>query len=884
MKKMEKMKKIITAAVAALSLIFGVFPVFAVPYSSYEWGNLPVGGQGFITGIIPHPKVKDLIYIRTDVGGAYRWEAETETWIQLMDGFGREDSNFFGIDGMAVSTQNVDVVYAAAGKNTSGSSDVLKSVDRGQTWIRTGLNKTFRANGTGYRGYGECLGVDPVNDSIVYAGTYQSGLWRSFDGALTWEQATQVDCLTNGTNSVRNIIFDESTAASGMSQTIYAGVTSKGIYRSQDGGESWELLPGSPLTSERMDITSAGILYVASTRGLFRFENEKFTEISPAGQEGREITAVDVDINDDSHIVMVGYSTNRMRLPMFRSTDGGQTWTNIWNTVRYQTTLPWRQMIGDFSSNTHDIKIDPFNPGKIMLGDFHGVYWTEDISEEPTQLWTDPAKGLEEVVPRDGISMPEGKYRLMAAIADIDALPYEDITKYPTRMIREKRQVDGEPWMMGTSQIDYCEESPNYILRVGIDWNTNGKIEYTDDGSETWNNVLDIPYYYDANGKKLNAIPYGKAAVSAQLNPETGLPVIVTVPAYNPNNDRKLAEGAKTVPLVSFDLGATWEESKGFPEGTNVMDDYWDKYYPISSDKVAGNKFYIFTKNYVYVSEDWGRTYTQAFQIDGDENTIYINAAPGMEGEVWASKGAAGLWRSSDSGKTFKKVSAVNSCVSFGFGKSAPDYDNPALYVFGEIDGLEALYRSVDMGDTWERISGEKNSKLGDMPGVIVGDSRTFGLVYVGSDGRGFYVGMPMGTKLETESGENAGAGYGEYKIRRNGKELAFANRPFMLNEILMVPAREFYNYMDAEVIWRPETNSADIIRKKLNVKYLGIYAGGEVFEQTATFAEGNYILVNDETMYIPIAEAASALDASLTVDETGALFAVEDKALIMYD
>ncbi len=40
---------------------------------NYEWGTIPLGGGGFVTGLIIHPLDPQIKYIRTDVGGAYRW-------------------------------------------------------------------------------------------------------------------------------------------------------------------------------------------------------------------------------------------------------------------------------------------------------------------------------------------------------------------------------------------------------------------------------------------------------------------------------------------------------------------------------------------------------------------------------------------------------------------------------------------------------------------------------------------------------------------------------------------------------------------------------------------------------------------------------------------
>src|SRR5689334_16878705 len=57
----------------------------AATSQAYSWKNVVTGGGGgFVVDIIFNQKQKDLIYARTDVGGAYRWNPSTSTWTQLL--------------------------------------------------------------------------------------------------------------------------------------------------------------------------------------------------------------------------------------------------------------------------------------------------------------------------------------------------------------------------------------------------------------------------------------------------------------------------------------------------------------------------------------------------------------------------------------------------------------------------------------------------------------------------------------------------------------------------------------------------------------------------------------------------------------------------------
>ena len=51
----------------------------------YEYGNLKIGGGGFVTGITFHPTDSRTLYIRTDIGGVYRYDFDKQTWVYLAD-------------------------------------------------------------------------------------------------------------------------------------------------------------------------------------------------------------------------------------------------------------------------------------------------------------------------------------------------------------------------------------------------------------------------------------------------------------------------------------------------------------------------------------------------------------------------------------------------------------------------------------------------------------------------------------------------------------------------------------------------------------------------------------------------------------------------------
>ncbi|WP_345785053.1 hypothetical protein [Stenotrophomonas sp. RG-453] len=169
-----------------LVLLLAVFPVLATA-APYQWRNVAIGGGGFVTGLVFHPAEPDLLYARTDVGGAYRWDQASGRWSALTDWLGRDDANLTGIESLAVDPRDPQRVYLAAGTYTNprvGNGAILRSSDRGATFARTDL--PFKLGGNELsRGNGERLAVDPHQGGILLLGSRSNGLWRSDDHVRT---------------------------------------------------------------------------------------------------------------------------------------------------------------------------------------------------------------------------------------------------------------------------------------------------------------------------------------------------------------------------------------------------------------------------------------------------------------------------------------------------------------------------------------------------------------------------------------------------------------------------------------------------------------------------------------------------------------------------
>src|SRR5689334_10870437 len=157
----------------------------------YDWRNVAIKGNGFIDGIVYSPAQPDLVYIHTDMGGAYRWDQFAGKWTPLNDWSRWDDwpAQNLGVEALAVDPTDANRVYMSAGTYFSPAA-MLRSTDAGHTWLRTDVSGIHpNGNGTGRNG-GQRMVVDPNLTSTIYYGTRRDGLWKSADYGATWNRVT----------------------------------------------------------------------------------------------------------------------------------------------------------------------------------------------------------------------------------------------------------------------------------------------------------------------------------------------------------------------------------------------------------------------------------------------------------------------------------------------------------------------------------------------------------------------------------------------------------------------------------------------------------------------------------------------------------------------
>jgi hypothetical protein len=100
-----------------------------------------------------------------------------------------------------------------------------------------------------------------------------------------------------------------------------------------------------------------------------------------------------------------------------------------------------------------------------------------------------------------------------------------------------------------------------------------------------------------------------------------------------------------------------------------------------------------------------------------------------------------GLFHSTDGGANFNRMGPEERTDNIGFGRPAPVNTYPALYMAATVNGVHGIYRSDDVGATWDRINDDDHQYAWAGSDAITGDPRIYGRVYLSTNGRGIIYG-----------------------------------------------------------------------------------------------------------------------------------------------
>ena len=550
---------------------------------NFHWQNVNIQGMGYVTGLVIAPSAPYDVYIRTDVGGPYRFDRNENRWLPLMDMF---DTGFsgggIGVESIAIDPQKSERVYAVVNHRHETDDDngklkykysgeVMVSDDRGKTWRSSNLGRhdIFVGPNEAYRSdTGERLVVDPSQENLVYFASRRDGLWR-WDGKSDWEQVSgglpDPSSLpkykkSNGKANKKIpgftfVAFDERTGEPNQpTQTIYVGVHGSGVWRSTDAGKSWNNIVGekNPL---RGTVASDGTLYVCfgshgkkgkkSPRSILKYQQDKWTDISPDGNK-KVYSAVTVQADKPDTVMAISGKY------VYRSTDGGKNWQkhtmemsakNKSLTEDVNTSAP-PYYHDDASGGAADIVIDPSNPKQVWWTNGWGVARTDNVmASTPHYKWL--MENLEEL-DSNMVRVPpkpksEGGADLLSAVQDKIGF------RHPQRYLVPNYKIDPInlaispdfkwanpdweyyptpfPHVAGATSMDYAYKKPDYAAFVGFHqwqgyWAVHG---ITNDNGRTWKAFPSVPeedLWKSDGSKKYKALATGGQIAMSPTNPQ----------------------------------------------------------------------------------------------------------------------------------------------------------------------------------------------------------------------------------------------------------------------------------------------------------------------------------------------------------------------------
>lgn len=315
----------------------------------------------------------NIIYAATS-GGLYRSEDSAQTWSKI---------NEIGLN-IAIDPTNPSKLY-------SGGSTIVTSTDGGATWnmvvidyslihrlvvnpaspnivyaatskgmyksINSGTN--WAAINGGLTGTNiTALTISAKTPTTLYAGTWQHGLWKSTDGGESWNQIDRGFIWY-----IMSIVIDPQDPSQ-----VYLGTDNGGLYKSTNGGESWGTNSwlGGGVRGLVVHPSDSNTLYCTSSPGVFKSTDggQTWASISNGLPTDIRLRTLAIDTNTPTTLYTGSDNDNRL----WKSTDEGANW------ALYSTGLP-------LNSGFHitSIVIDPITPGVLYVtSNGNGVFKTTD--------------------------------------------------------------------------------------------------------------------------------------------------------------------------------------------------------------------------------------------------------------------------------------------------------------------------------------------------------------------------------------------------------------------------------------------------------------------------------------------------------------------------
>jgi photosystem II stability/assembly factor-like uncharacterized protein len=654
-------------------------------YSGLQWRNIGPfrgGRSAAVTGVAGKPT---LFYMGATGGGVWRTKDGGSSWENISDGY-------FGgsIGAVAVSESDHNVIYSGGGEvtirgNVSPGDGVWKSLDAGESWTHVGLSRSKHI---------PRIRIHPKDPNLVYAAVlgdlYQpsseKGVYRSKDGGETWEKilfvsedAGAVDLTFDPTNP--RILYASTWNVNRTPFSLSSGGPGSGLYKSKDGGDTWELLSEnkgfpegtlgiigvsvSPINPHRV-----WALVEAEKGGLLLSDNggKTWTLVNDdraLRQRAWYYTRVYADTEDEDkvHVLNVRYH---------QSTDAGKTFK----------TFPTPH--GDH----HDLWIDPLNSDRIIIGDDGGAQVSYDGGNEWSTYYNQPTAQFYRVTTDNNFP-----YRIYGGQQDNSA-------------IRILHRSSG-PFI---TERDWESTAGGESAQIAVE--DNNEVVY---GSSYLGFLMQHNHQTDQS-RDINVWPWspvGHGAESMKYRFQWNFPVFIS-----PHNDKKLYVASNHL-HVSYNGGESWEVIS--PDLTrNDSLKLRSSGGPITQDN-TGVEYYC--------------TIFAAAESPYEKDLLWTGSDDGL---VYVSKDGGANWQNVTP-KGMPEWMMINSIEIDPFINGGA-YIAATRYKSG--DDTPYLYRTKDYGNTWTLIT--NGIPAHHFTRVLRADRNRKGLLYAGTE-YGMYISFDDG-------------------------------------------------------------------------------------------------------------------------------------------
>lgn len=445
--------------------------------TNQTWTQLgPTNIAGRVRSVVIDHTNSSILYTGSVSGGVWKSTNEGQTWFALKD-----NMENLAVASLVMDPSNNQILYAGTGEgffnfDAIRGNGIFKTTDAGATW--TQLSSTNNSNFN----YVNDLDIDK-NNGRIYAATHR-GLYFSTNGGASW---SLVSGGISGSNAYCMDIEITNTNPSRIFVS-YGTFSQSRIYRSTDGGNSFSQI--HTLTNQgRAEIgiapSNPNIIYI-SFHDLQTNEVTKFQKSTNGGNSFFDITVPGPSLTYNSYTGPQAWYDNIIAVhpqnpdivyaggvDLFRSTNGGLTWTQITNWYNHPL---YPYVHADF----HAIAFHPTNSNLIYVGTDGGIFRTTNGGT----TWTERTSGLATIQFYYGAVHPN-----------------QNIFYGGTQDNGTLKSWTGTNWIMvfggdgGATEVDY--NNPNTVYTEYV----NLAIFKSTDAGTNWNKVMNGiptgPNYYD---------------------------------------------------------------------------------------------------------------------------------------------------------------------------------------------------------------------------------------------------------------------------------------------------------------------------------------------------------------------------------------------------